>query len=135
MSVEREKMAKILIIDDQPYIRETVSEELGDEGYEVAVAADVTSVEKDLVSARPDLVLLDLYLEGMDGFKVLREIKVREPGLPVIIFTAYDSYLDDPRLARADGYVIKSADFGELKRKIKDVLRQKQQSLPKGESG
>ena len=135
MSMEREKMAKILIIDDQPYIRETVSEELGDEGYEVAVAADVTSVEKDLVSTRPDLVLLDLYLEGMDGFKVLREIKVREPGLPVIIFTAYDSYLDDPRLARADGYVIKSADFGELKRKIKDVLRQKQQSPPKGESG
>ncbi len=118
-------MAKILIVDDQACVRELLSEELISEGYRVATAGDVESVRGHLRFSKPDLVLLDLYLDGPDGIGVLHDIKGQNPNLPVIIFTAYDSYVDDPRLSQADGYVIKSIDLDELKGKIADVLRRK----------
>jgi len=118
-------MTKVLIVDDQPCIREILSEELILEGYRVAMAGDVESVRGNLRFSKPDLVLLDLYLDGAEGFRVLRDIKGQNPNLPVIIFTAYDSYVDDPRLSQADGYVIKSIILDELKGKIADVLRRK----------
>ena len=118
-------MTKILIVDDQPCVRKLLSEELILEGYRVATAADAGSVRGHLRFSKPDLVLLDLYLDGAEGFGVLRDIKGQDPHLPVIIFTAYDSYVDDPRLSQADGYVIKSIDLDELKGKIADLLRRK----------
>ena len=118
-------MAKILIIDDHACVRELLSEELTSEGYLVATAGDVESVSGHVRFSQPDLVLLDLYLDGPDGIGVLHDIKGQNPNLPVIIFTAYDSYVDDPWLSRADGYVIKSIDLDELKGKIADVLRRK----------
>ena len=118
-------MARILIVDDQPCVRELLSEELISEGYRVATAGDVESVRGHLRFSQPDLVLLDLYLDGPDGIGVLHDIKGQNPNLPVIIFTAYDSYVDDPRLSQADGYVIKSIDLDELKGKIADILRRK----------
>ncbi|MBW1676320.1 MAG: response regulator [Deltaproteobacteria bacterium] len=118
-------MTKILIVDDQPCVRELLSEELISEGYQVAMAGDVESVRGHLRFSKPDLVLLDPYLDGAEGFGVLRDIKGQNPNLPVIIFTAYDSYVDDPRLSQTDGYVIKSIVLDELKGKIADVLRRK----------
>jgi len=118
-------MSKILLVDDQPCVRELLSEELILEGYRVAMSGDAESVWGHLRSSKPDLVVLDLYLDGADGFQVLRDIKGQNPNLPVIIFTAYDSYVDDPRLSQADGYVIKSIILDELKGKIADVLRRK----------
>jgi two-component system response regulator (stage 0 sporulation protein F) len=118
-------MAKILVADDQACVRELLSEELISEGYRVATAGDAESVRGDLRSSRPDLVLLDLHLDGFDGFGVLRDIKRQHPDLPVIILTAYDSYVEDPRVSQADGYVIKSIVLDELKGKIADVLGRK----------
>ena len=118
-------MNTILIVDDQPCVRELVSEELILEGYRVITAGDVESVKGHLRFSKPDLVVLDLYLDGAEGFGVLGDIKEQIPNLPVIIFTAYDSYVDDPRLSQADGYVIKSIVFDELKGKVADVLSRK----------
>jgi len=111
-------MAKILIVDDQACIREFVSEELIAEGYGVETAADVESARGYLRFSPPDLILLDLFLDGLDGISILHESKHQYPGLPVIIFTAYDSYREDPRMSEADGYVIKSTFLGELKEEI-----------------
>jgi DNA-binding response OmpR family regulator len=118
-------MANILIVDDQPCVHELLSEELISEGCWITRADDAESVRRHLRSSRPDLVLLDLYLDGPEGFEILRDIKEQDPYLPVIIFTAYDSFMDDPRVSQADGYVIKSFDFTELKQKIAGVLRRK----------
>jgi len=104
-------MTKILIVDDQACIRELLSEELISEGYRVATAGDAESVSGHLRFSQPDLVLLDLYLDGPDGIGVFEDIKRQDPDLPVIIFTAYDSYLDDPRLSQANVYVIKRVLF------------------------
>lgn len=118
-------MAKILVIDDQRCVRELLSEELLSEAYSVVSAGDSESVMGHLRFSRPDLVVLDLYLDEADGFGVFQEIKRQAPDLPVIIFTAYDSYRNDPRLSHADGYVIKSMALDELKGRIKELLRHK----------
>lgn len=118
-------MANILIIDDQLWVREFLVEELTCEGYQVGAIGDVKSILENLTVSLPDLVLLDLYLDGTDGFGVLSDIKRREPSLPIIIFTAYDTYVDDPRLSQADGYVIKSFRLDKLKQKVADVLKRK----------
>ena len=122
-------MAKVLIVDDQSCVRELLSEELISEGYRVTTAGDAESISGHLRFSQPDLIVLDLYLDGPDGIRVLRDIKREDPDLPVIIFTAYDSYMDDPRLCQADGYVIKSICLDELKGKIANVLS-RQQALP-----
>lgn len=115
-------MPNILIVDDQPCVRELVSKELIHEGYLVEGVGDAESAKTYLGSSRPDLVLLDLYPDGLNGWEVLRDVKKQQPQLPVIILTAYDSFRDDPRLSQVDGYVIKSFDFGELKQKIAHLL-------------
>jgi len=116
-------MANILIVDDQPSFRELLSEELTHEGYRVSSIGDAESIHGHLRDSRPDLVLLDLCLDGFEGWEVLRVIKKKDPNLPVLIVTAYDSFVDDPRVSQADGYVVKSfVALDELKQKIVDVL-------------
>ena len=115
-------MPNILIVDDQPCIRKLLSEELIYEGYQVKTAGDGESATASIRFSPPDLVLLDLYLDGPNGWEVLREVKRQDPHLPVLILTAHDSIADDPRLSMTDGYVVKSTDFRELKQKIANAL-------------
>ena len=115
-------MANILIIDDQACVRQLISEELVFGGHQVYVTGNVESVGEHLQSCKPDLVLLDLYLEGPQGFGLLRDIKSRYPYLPVIIVSAYDSFRDDPRVSQADGYVVKNIRLDTLKKEIARVL-------------
>jgi DNA-binding response OmpR family regulator len=115
-------MASILVVDDQPCVRQIISEELILEGYQVRSLGDTESVREHLQLFRPDLVLLDLYLDGLEGFKVLEDIKCMYPEVPVVIVTAYDSFDGNARLYQADGYVVKSSDFTELKAKVRHAL-------------
>lgn len=115
-------MAKILIVDDQQCIRGLIAAELADEGYQVATAGGAESVKAYLRFSPPDLVILDLYLDGDNGWEMLRDVKSEHPHLPVVIFTAHDSFAEDPRLSEADGYVIKSTDFRPLKQNISKAL-------------
>jgi len=116
-------MATILIVDDQPYMKELFSGDLIDEGHQVVWVGDAKSVRKCLDIFLPDMVLLDLYLKGFDGWEVLHDIKNWNPNLPVLIVTAYDSFMDDPRVSQADGYIVKSfTHLNEMKEKIHGIL-------------
>lgn len=116
-------MEKIMVIDDQPNLQELLSLELIDEGFKVVSVTHAQSVSRCLNESKPDLVLLDLYLEGFQGWDVLKDIKAQYPGLPVIIVTAYDDFADDPRLSEADGYVLKDfVTLDRLKEKIGQIL-------------
>jgi DNA-binding NtrC family response regulator len=126
-------VANVLIVDDQPCVREFISEELICAGHQVTGVGGAESLMVYLRSTRFDLVLLDLYLDGPNGFELLDDIKREYPDLPVIIVTAYDSFADDPRLSVASGYVLKSTDLGELKQKVDDVIRKRAASQVKME--
>jgi DNA-binding NtrC family response regulator len=127
-------MWKILVVDDQDCIRNLVTETLNPDGYETLAVGDVQSVRRVLASARPDLVLLDLYLDGPEGFDLLQEIKGQHPSLPVIIVTAYDSHREDPRLRKADGYVVKSVEFwDEMRQMVAEVIGRKKTVKTKAE--
>ncbi len=118
-------MAKILIIDDKQYVRELLMEELVDEGYVVETTADAESVKELITTFKTDMILLDLYMNGKDRWDVLGDIRQQYPQLPILLITASDSYSEDPRLSQADGYVIKSMYFDELKQKITEILQGK----------
>ncbi len=81
----------ILVVDDEQDIRELVAGVLSDEGYECRTAGDSTTALRLIDEKRPSLVLLDVWLHGseMDGLEVLDAIKLREPSLPVIIFSGH----------------------------------------------
>lgn len=116
-------MANILVVDDQPHLQALFAEELRDEGHQVIGAVDSEKAEMYFEDLKPDLVLLDLYLDGFQGWNVLNEIKSKNPDIPVLIVTAYDSYMDDPRLSQADGYLVKSFSHLEyMKQKIDELL-------------
>ncbi len=119
-------MANILVVDDQPYVGKILSEELACEGHRFSSVSDVDSIRRHLENSRTDLVLLDLYLEGFEGWEVLHTIKKENPDLPVLILSAYDSFAGDPRLSQANGYVVKSfSNFDKLKQTIADTLKTK----------
>jgi len=81
----------ILVVDDEQDIRELVAGVLTDEGYECRTAGDSNTALELVDERRPSLVLLDVWLHGspMDGLEVLDAIKLREPQLPVIIFSGH----------------------------------------------
>lgn len=82
---------EILIVDDEKDIRELVGGVLSDEGYECRLAGDSQTALAMIDERRPSLVLLDVWLHGspMDGLEILDEVKIREPELPVVVFSGH----------------------------------------------
>lgn len=115
-------MTKILVVDDEKNLRTLYQSELGHEGYEVAVAADGQEALRLLEVDRPDLVILDIRMPGLDGIETMSRMLGKDPHVPVILNTAYSSYRDSFLSWSADAYVIKSSDLGELKLRIRQVL-------------
>ena len=115
-------MTKILVVEDDKNQQELYREELMDEGYEVDVASDgkeaITKAQKD----RPDLIVLDISMPGMDGIEAMGKILGTDNRIPIVLNTAYSSYKDNFMTWSADAYVIKSADLTPLKNTIKQVL-------------
>lgn len=83
------EMNPICIVDDQPQIGSTVSSILTDEGYEVEVFQDAESFWQSLDTQEPSLVLLDIWLPGVDGLELLKRLHRRLPALPVIMMSGH----------------------------------------------
>lgn len=123
-------MSKILLIEDDKFLRELIIQKLGREGFEVAEAPEGEGGLSKMKEERPDLVLLDLILPGIDGFEVLSRMK-KDPALasiPVIILSNLGQR-DDVQKGidlGAEDYLIK-AHFtpGEIVEKIKATLEAK----------
>jgi DNA-binding response OmpR family regulator len=123
-------MTKILIIEDDKFLRELISRKLTTEKFSIAQAVDGESGLKVVKEVKPDIVLLDLILPGIDGFEVLAKIK-DDPmvsGIPVIILSNLGQREDVERglkLGAAD-YLVK-AHFtpNEIIEKVKTVLTKK----------
>lgn len=118
-------MKKILIIDDDDAQRILYEIEISEMGYEVILAKNGMEALKKMSQQKPDVVVLDLMLPGMDGIELLRKILGTYPEVPVIIHTAYSHYKDKLLSWAADAYIIKSSDLTRLKNAIQMSLSAK----------
>ena len=121
-------MAKIVIVEDDKFLRELITQKILKEGYQVVGAVNGEEGVAKTKEVKPDLVLLDLILPGIDGFEVLRQIK-EDPEtskVPVIILSNLGQKDDVERGVRlgASDYMVK-AHFtpGEIVAKIKAILK------------
>jgi two-component system, OmpR family, alkaline phosphatase synthesis response regulator PhoP len=117
-------MTKILVIDDEPSIINLVSAYLKPEGYEVYTAADGNAGLKAARAFKPDLIILDLMLPGMDGIELLSRLR-RESDVYVIMLTARTEETDKivGLSVGADDYVTKPFSPRELVARVKAALR------------
>ena len=122
-------MAKILVIDDEPSIVNLVSAYLKPEGYEVYTASDGLAGLKAARAYKPDLVVLDIMLPGIDGLELLNRLR-RESDVYVILLTARTEETDKivGLSVGADDYVTKPFSPRELVARIKSALRRIQSS-------
>ena len=118
-------MAKILIVDDEPRIRELIRENLQYSGYTCEEAGDGSAALSLLTGGGYDLVILDLMMPFMDGMTCLREMRTRRINTPVIILTARGTLQD--RLcgldAGADDYLVKPFILAELLARVRALAR------------
>lgn len=117
-------MAKILIVEDEAPLAETVAYNLREEGYKVCIAGDGISALDMLKQEKPDLALLDVMLPGIDGLEVCRLIR-RESDMPVIMLTAKSREVDKVvgLEVGADDYITKPFGMMELIARVRAALR------------
>ena len=118
---------KVLIIEDDKFLRELIARKISEQGYEVFEAEDGSAGFKKIKEIKPDLILLDLILPTVDGFEVLAQLKkeVTLSSIPVIILSNLGQKEDVEKGLKlgAAGYLIK-AHFNpdEIIERVKDVL-------------
>jgi CheY-like chemotaxis protein len=110
-------MAEILIIDDDPAIRDVLGEVLRRAGYEVSTATNgVEALTHMRTKGAPSLILLDLMMPVMDGWEFRRE-QLKDPALrsvPTIILTTVANIMAEAKLLQAAGYISKSTAYGSI---------------------
>ncbi len=119
-----EQPSKVLVVDDEPMVREVVTAYLEREGFLVACAATGPEAVRAIDAGRPDLVVLDVMLPGLDGLEILRRLRAAST-IPVILLTARTEETDRVIGLElgADDYVVKPFSPRELTARVRSVLR------------
>jgi DNA-binding response OmpR family regulator len=122
---------KILVIDDEPTIRETVENKMRKEGHSVFGAESAEDGLSIFRKVRPDLLLLDVMLPGRSGFELAQTIR-RESTVPIIFLTARAADEDKVHGLElgGDDYMVKPFSLVELAARVKSVLRRSSTELP-----
>ena len=113
---------RILLVDDDQGIQLLYRGELEDDGYEVISAYNGEEALQKFNEEKPDLVILDINMPGMNGIEVLRQMKEMNSRLPVILCSAYPEFKQDFGTWASEAYIVKSANIDELKATVKKHL-------------
>ena len=117
-------MAKVLIVDDEPYIRKFLGTLLSHKGYDVTLAEDGQKGLDRFLQERPHVIVLDLQMPGMDGLTVLRQVRSLNPLQPVIILTGgtTDETEQQVRALGVTEFVEKESTVHQLDAAVKRIL-------------
>ena len=124
-------MQTILLADDNKNIREYCRRELEDDGYRVVLACDGSEALRLTSRLRPDLIILDICMPGVDGLEALDGIRATQPDVPVVFFTSFEDVCSrDERARYATACVEKREDLSELKRVVAAALTWQRHERP-----
>ena len=118
---------KILVVDDEPLIRDLLRDILKEEGYEVSIAMEGLSALKKVKREETDLVITDVKMPGLDGIKLLKEIKEVSPSTLVIVITGYGT-IENAVEAMKEGaydYITKPITNEQLKLILQKISQHK----------
>ncbi|MEU0009041.1 response regulator transcription factor [Streptomyces sp. NPDC006314] len=122
---------KILVVDDEPEVRDAVLDGLAVEGYDVRAAGDGSAALAAVGDWEPDALVLDVMMPGLDGLAACRRLRALGDRTPVLVLTALDSVSErvDGLDAGADDYLVKPFALDELAARVRALLRR---SAPTG---
>ena len=122
----------ILVVDDEPAIRELIQDILEDEGYQVATAGSGQEAKKIVDQRLPSLILLDIWMPDIDGISLLKTFKERHPHLTIIMMSGHgtiESAIEATKLGAA-GFIEKPLSTAKLLREVDSVHQQKSTHKP-----
>jgi two-component system response regulator RegX3 len=127
---------RILVVDDEPSVRESVGYALEQEGFDVTLAADGEDAEGRLSEDNFDLLILDIMMPGKSGLDICREVRAESP-VPIILLTAKDAEVDKVvgLEVGADDYVTKPFSVRELLGRVRAQLRRRELDRSVGAEG
>jgi two-component system alkaline phosphatase synthesis response regulator PhoP len=116
---------KILVVEDEPGLRELLNTYFDDMGYRVLIASSGTDALDLAARERPQLILMDLKMPQLDGLETCRKLKAKEEtkSIPIIIVTAYTNRLNEALAAGADDFVAKPLHLPDLSARVKSILK------------
>jgi two-component system, OmpR family, response regulator len=114
-------IGRILVIDDEPRLRETVAEFLRDEGFEVDTAGTGAEGLQSIEQNRPALILLDIHLPDMNGQELVQLLRERGIFPPVVVMTAARDASEWARAIGAVSYIAKPLSLPSLLRRLNDL--------------
>lgn len=118
-------MKKILLVEDEPILREIFSEGLVREGYAVdAAQSGMEAREYFYYASKPDLLIVDIKLPDDSGVRLLEEFRKNIPNLTVIVITAYDMFQSEYEIwsANISAYMVKPIDLDDLILQVKQLI-------------